>query len=67
MWEQWSDWLFHRALRLSSAAVTALAKRTGQKPERIRAVNDVAAGIAANAAIQAAQKQAGGENRDGSW
>jgi hexokinase len=56
MIERLQDWLFHRALRLSAAAVKALATRTGQSPARIVAVNDVVASIAAHAAVRAAQR-----------
>ena len=51
-----ADWIFNRALRLSAAAVQALARRTGQNAARITALNDAVAGIAANEAVQSAQK-----------
>ena len=52
------DWIFNRALRLSSASVKTLAKKTGQDPARIVAVNDAVAGIVAHEAVQAVAKQA---------
>lgn len=58
MFDKIGDWIFHRALRLSAATVKSLAKRTGVKVDRIVAVNDAVAGIAAHEAVQAAQKAA---------
>jgi hypothetical protein len=54
------DWLYHRALRLSASAVKILAARTGQSVDRIVAVNDAVAGIAAHEAVLLAQKHAAG-------
>jgi hypothetical protein len=59
-----ADWIFGRALRLSAASVTALAKRTRQSPERIRAVNDAVAGIAAHEAVAAAARAVGGAQNE---
>jgi hypothetical protein len=58
MFNEISDWIFHRALRLSAATVTKLAAKTKQDPARIRAVNNAVAGIAAHEAVQAAQAAA---------
>lgn len=59
MFQGISDWLFHRALRISAASVKTIASKTGQSPDRIKAVNDAVAGIVAHDAVQAAQKAAG--------
>lgn len=55
MFKALADWIFNRALRFSAASVKMLARKTGQDPDRIRAVNDAVAGIAAHEAVQAAQ------------
>jgi len=59
MFQSISDWIFHRALRVSAASVKKLAGMTGQSPARITAINDAVAGIAAHEAVQAAQKAVG--------
>lgn len=58
MFDKIGDWLFNRALRISTANVKWLASKTGQSAERIVAVNDAVAGIAAHEAVQAVQKAA---------
>jgi len=60
MFQAISDWIFNRALRISSSSVIALARVAHQSPDRIRAVNDAVAGVAAHEVIrqvQAAAKQ----------
>ena len=68
MFQSLSDWIFNRALRVSSASVVALARAAHQSPDRIRAVNDAVAGLAAHEAVrqvQAAAKRIGAPNEDG--
>jgi hypothetical protein len=59
MFQSIFDWIFHRALRISSASVKKIASMTGQDPAKVVAVNDAVAGIVADQAVQAAQKAAG--------
>ena len=58
MFKALSDWIFHRALRLSAGTVKALARRTGQNVDRIVAVNDAVAGIAAHEAVRTVRASA---------
>ena len=59
MFKSISDWLFHRALRLSHASTVALAKKTGQSVQTIEHLNDAGAGIVAQQATDAINKQIG--------
>ena len=58
MFQAISEWIFHRALRLSTAAVTLIAARTGQKPARVTALNDAVAAMATNEAVRLALRAA---------
>ena len=56
MFKSITDWLFHRALRLSHASTVALAKKTGQSVQTIEHLNDASAGIVAQQAADAISK-----------
>ena len=58
MFRNLSDWIFNRALRISSSSVIALARAAHQSPDRIRAVNDAVAGLASHEAVRQVQAAA---------